>query len=313
MIVKTINKENSEKENHELTICIGKFDGFHLGHRKIIETAKNIAKKNKTKIGILTFDVPPKEIVKHKSHKILTSHDQLYDHLLNDKIDYFYILEFTDETSQLSPEDFIRIFLLNMGVNNIVCGEDFRFGHNAEGDITLLKKHFNVHVVDYKRIGNLKISSSKIKNCITNANIEKANEMLGRSYSVYGTIIHGNQLGKQIGFPTANILFLYNYSWPGIGVYGGKAHINDETYKCAISIGYNPTINEQKKPRFEVHILNFGEDIYHRNIVIDIDFFVREQKKFNNIGDLKKQLINDCQTINNFCYNYKKIKEEKID
>ena len=191
-----------------------------------------------------------------------------------------------------------------MRVKYITCGADFRFGFKREGDIIDLRKKFKLTVVDDYIVNRTRVSTSIIKEFIADGLIEEANNLLKAPYTICGKVVHGNKIGRKLGYPTANIEY-QDYLLPKNGVYLTITTIKDIKYLSMTNIGFNPTINEQSKPRLEVHILDFNEEIYDEEIEVSFIKYLREERKFNN----KEELINSLQETINICREYKSMIE----
>jgi riboflavin kinase/FMN adenylyltransferase len=197
----------------------------------------------------------------------------------------------------LTPREFIENILLPLGVKEIYIGEDFRFGKNRSGDISLLKEYFEVEIVPFELDKNIKISSTKLIELIKDGKVEEFNRLTNRNYEIKGTVVDGLKNGRKINFPTANIKPLFNYVLPKNGVYKTLIYIFGVPYLSVTNIGYHPTIDKLNEVSIETHILNFDMDIYGANVYIEFISFIREEKKFNNIEELKEQLKNDIDNL----------------
>lgn len=266
---------------------IGAFDGIHLGHVSLVNQIKQLGLKTL----VITFDN-----LRKTNYQLLTPKQKIsiFEEL---KIDYLVIINF-EFIQKVLFTDFIEM-LKNLNVKNIICGDNFRFGYNREGDISKLKEHFKVTVTDYTICDSTQISTTIIKQLIYNGDIENANKLLGREYKIIGEVIHGSKLGRKLGFATANINYS-NYLLPKRGVYVGKIKYNDNYYIGMINIGHNPTLNHQKELRLEVHILNFNEEIYGKELEVAFLNFIREEQKFNSSKELIEKLNEDY----NICKKY---------
>jgi riboflavin kinase/FMN adenylyltransferase len=189
----------------------------------------------------------------------------------------------------------------NLKTKNIFVGRDFKFGLDREGDVDYLIKYFgsdSIHIIDDYILNNNKVSSTLIKSYLSEGNIELANDSLGYKFSLSGNVIHGDQKGKLIGFPTANLEINDNLQIPKNGVYEVGIDLNGDEYKGIMNIGYKPTVSDEKKLSLEVHIFNFNNNIYNSYLTVYFKSFIRDEKKFNNIDELKQQITNDIEAIN---------------
>ena len=266
---------------------IGNFDGVHLAHKKLIE---------KTKIsGYRTLVITFENI--NKENFSLTNRKQKISYLEELEIDYLIIIPFA-AIKNVFYNEFIKA-LKKMKVKYITCGTNFRFGFKREGDIIDLKNNFKVTVFEDILINDEKVSTSLIKEYLIDGKIDKANELLEKPYKIIGEVTQGNKIGRQLGFPTANIDY-GSYLLPKNGVYLSLVKYNNQEYIAMTNIGFNPTLNEQKKKRLEAHIIDFNEEIYGKTIEISFIKYLREEKKFNS----KEELINSLNETINICRQY---------
>ena len=276
--------------------CIGAFDGVHLGHQALVNMAKSIS----SKFQILTFDPVPKKFF-NNMHKLLSTKDMKVDILSRLSPESIIFLNFED-VKDLNPEDFCNILNNKLNTKSIVVGKDFKFGKNREGDVNFLIKYFgntNVHVLNDYIVNDLKISSTLIKSTINEGKLELANQYLGYSFKLKGKVEHGNRMGHKIGFPTANINVDVNLVTPKFGVYEVDVTKDDKTYKGVMNIGNRPTVSNDLKLSYEVHILDFDEDIYGSFLEVKFVSFIRDEIKFDNIEQLKNQISIDIKSIKN--------------
>ena len=281
---------------------IGIFDGIHLGHKKILQKMVLSTQNTDYETVVLTFFPHPKMILQNdESIKLLNTVQE--KQVLFDKqgIDHLIIQPFDKVFSELDAEKFVKTVLVEkLNIKKIIIGYDHRFGKNRSASISDLiafgkKYNFEVAQIEAEEINEIAVSSTKIRNAITEGNIVEANKYLGYNYFFSGMVEIGNQLGNTIGFPTANIKITETYKLiPKNGVYLVKTTIKKNNYFGLMNIGFRPTV-DGKNHKIEVHLLNFNQDIYHKNITIEILEFIRNEQKFNSINDLKKQIENDKQ------------------
>jgi len=297
-IYKTID-EFSGIENAVVTT--GTFDGVHLGHCKIISHLKQIALREKGETVVLTFTPHPRIVLfpEEKTLKLLNTEKEKAALLEKAGVDHLVVIPFTKEFSELSSIDFIRNILVNnIKTKKLVIGYDHHFGKNREGGFEHLKKYgtlygFEVEEIPAKDINNVAISSTKIRKALIEGDISMANAFLGYEYSISGTVIKGNQLGRTIGFPTANIKVNDSYKlMPANGVYAVKIKVKNKIYKGMMNIGFRPTIGG-KELTLEVNIFAFNTDIYNTEISIYFMDRIRNEVKFSDIEALKNQLEKD--------------------
>ncbi|MBX7146309.1 MAG: bifunctional riboflavin kinase/FAD synthetase [Alphaproteobacteria bacterium] len=293
-------------------ISLGNFDGVHQGHQMVLKEGKNIAKKNSIPHAVLTFEPHPKEFFFHDSLPFRLTPCAIKLKLLNKlNIDYVVVLKFNYDLSSLSPELFIQNILINsLHVDHVVVGHDFVFGKNRQGNADLLKilgkkMGFNVTIVKpIKNANNLIYSSTHIRDYLKKGQIQDANKMLGRPWQIQGRVIKGDQRGRTIGFPTANI-FYKNYLIPTFGVYACFVKHPKESHQlfpAITNIGYRPTIHGQDL-RVETHIFDFSGDLYDQKLSIMLIDFIRPEKKFDSLQHLQNQIIQDCQTAQSILQN----------
>lgn len=297
----------SNLENYKLSkgsiVTVGTFDGVHLAHQKILTKLASIGKENDLEVIVITFNPHPRQIV-YKDNKIelVTSIDEKIELLSKlGVIDKLIVIPFTTEFSKLSPESFVKDILVDkLCMKSLYVGFDHGFGKNREGDTSFLKKiglelGFNVVVQDSILNEGIKISSSRIRNLIHKGNFESTENLLGRDYSISGTVIHGEGRGKKINFPTANVdLTEKDKCLPENGVYIVGIKIDKEFKEGVMNIGVKPTFGVNKKS-IEVHILDFDKDVYGQVIEVSIFKKIREEKKFSSINELKLQISNDIK------------------
>ena len=296
-----IFKNTSISNNYKNSvIAIGNFDGVHIGHKKVLNAAYKKAKKTKKKFGLLTFEPVPvmffnKKILNHR----LDTLSQKISNLKKEKLDFVIIQKFNKKFSKLSYKDFIyRILFKKIKCKFLYVSENFKFGNKREGDVSKLKKfekNFFYKTILTPPLKKKKktISSTIIRKLLKNGEIKKANYLLNRKWEIIGKVIKGSQRGRKIGFPTCNIL-LKKYIIPKFGVYAVNVKINNISKKGIANVGYRPTFNG-KKLLLEVNIFGIKKNLYNKNINVVFNKFIRPEKKFNNIKELKDQIRKDIK------------------
>ena len=296
--------ENIPKTNSGYSVAIGNFDGMHLGHQSVIEIARKTS--NKSSLGVVTFEPHPRQYFQLNQPKFRLMKSETRERFLNSfGVDALFELPFDYSLANLSPKDFIeKVLIEKINVKNIVVGPDFRFGKNREGSVDLLKsyhekKKLSLHVANpFLKAGKI-VSSSKLREKLTEGSVIEVTEMLSRYYEIEGVVEKGFQRGRQLGFPTINI-GLRNTIVPKHGVYAVFIKIlsNDSkrTFKGAASIGSRPTYGDYE-PNIEVFIFDFDEDLYGENVSISLVKFIRPELKFNSEKELILQMKSDCETI----------------
>ncbi|MFD2551684.1 bifunctional riboflavin kinase/FAD synthetase [Bizionia sediminis] len=282
-------------------VTIGTFDGVHIGHKKIIERLVSSAKKNNLKSAILTFFPHPRMVLqKDPSIKLLNTLDEKAAILESLGLDYLVVKKFTKAFSRLSAEAFVSNILVDtLHAKKVIIGYDHHFGRNRTANINDLrdfgKKHdFQVEEITAQDINDVSVSSTKIRTALENGDIQTANSYLGYHYMLNGTVVHGKGLGKQIGFPTANLYIAEKYKLiPRHGVYVIKAHIENETFYGMMNIGTNPTVNETDTQSVEINFFNLQASLYYKKLTVCMLHRIRDEQKFNSVADLKIQLQKD--------------------
>ncbi len=284
-------------------VTLGTFDGVHLGHQKIINRILNSSKNEDLESVVLTFAQHPRTVIQSESNiKLLNTNDEKVKLLEKSGIDNLVFLDFNSKFSELSGEEFVKSILVDtLHIQKIIIGYDHRFGKNRSSDIHDLiyfgkKYHFDVEQISAEEINEITVSSTKTRNAILNGDIKLANQYLGYTYFFSGKVVKGKQLGRTIGFPTANIEIENPQKIiPKNGVYIVEGTWNNITHKGMMNIGTRPTI-DGKNLSIEVHFLDVNEDLYDLNITISVFDFIREEIKFNSFEDLKQQLHEDKTT-----------------
>lgn len=303
MIRENLKDYNSTKPS---VITIGTFDGVHIGHKKIINQLTSISSKNNLISILLSFFPHPKMVLQNDKELKLINTIQEKEGLLNSlNLDYLIIKEFTKEFSRLSALEFVRDVLVNkLNAKHIIIGYDHHFGRNRTANIEQLKEFgelydFKVTEILAQDIDDIAISSTKIRKSLINGEITLANKFLGYNFFFSGNVVHGNNIGKTISFPTANIKIDAPYKLvPKNGVYIVKTIIDNQITFGMMNIGYNPTFNGKQKS-IEIHFMNFNKNIYDKTLTIEMILRIRNEIKFNSVDDLKKQLEQDkLSTLN---------------
>lgn len=287
-----------QKASHEITACIGFFDGLHLGHQALIRKVIAIAKETGTESALITFSPDPWTVLNKRSkvNHITPIKDKLQ--IAKDLgLDHFITIHFDETTMALSPQEFIEKVLLRINVKHLVVGADFRFGHKGAGDVSVLQDYgsvfFDTHVVAIDTDNDEKIGSTQITQAILKGDMEHVTKLLGRPYHVSGLVVPGKQQGRKIGFPTANIDVVDEYVMPAGGIYVGHIWIDGISHQAVLNIGYNPTFNTNTYVSVESYILDFNEDIYGKHVKQTFLVRLREEIKFDSIDALVEQMNQD--------------------
>jgi riboflavin kinase/FMN adenylyltransferase len=282
-------------------VTSGTFDGVHVGHQKILSRLNELAKKNKGETVLLTYWPHPRLVLYPKEHhlRLLSTFDEKVTLLRAFGIDHLIVLPFTPEFSQMSSVDFIQQILVDkIQTKCLVIGYDHKFGKNREGSFDYLQTHseelgFAIEEISRQDIDDMGVSSSKIRIALESGDLPTATSYLGRPYSLTGEVVIGQQIGRSIGFPTANIQVKDDYKLlPKNGVYAVTVQVEDQQYKGMLNLGNRPTVAGEQKT-IEVHLFIFAGDLYHKSLTVNFIQFLREEKKFADLAALKNQLILD--------------------
>jgi len=293
--------DNNIRIDEGTTISIGNFDGLHKGHKELINIMKKKAQELNTMSGVVSFyKHTTKTLSDNINSKVILSNDQKVESLKDMSIDMLYMIDFTKEVMILSPEEFVKKFLIQqLNVKSVVIGFNFRFGYNASGDTETLKElgkkyGFEVIVLDPIYYEENIISSTYIRNLINEGDLTKANLLLEKSYSLIGKVVKGKSRGKKLGFPTANLELDDDYIIPRKGIYKTKTIIEGKEYMSLTSVGSNPTFG-YNDISIETYILDFSKDIYGENIEVCFIKYLRDEIKFSNEFELISQIKKDIQ------------------
>ena len=296
-IFHSINEFHSDKKT---IVTLGTFDGVHIGHTEILKKLTQNTHDGEFESTVLTFFPHPRTVLQGKSDlKLLNTINEKISLLENIGIENLIIHPFDEKFAELSAEEFAKTVLVDqLHIHKIIIGYDHRFGKNRTADINDLisfgtQYGFEVEQISAQEIDAISISSTKIRNALELGDIDLANQYLGYSYFLSGTVVKGKQLGRTIGFPTANIELDEDYKLvPKNGVYIVCAKIEDQLVNGMMNIGFNPTV-EGKNKTIEVHLFDFNSDLYNHKIKISIKYPIRSEQKFESIAVLKQQLIKD--------------------
>ena len=280
---------------------IGFFDGVHCGHRYLIHQLKEQAAKSGLKTAVITFPVHPRKVLQQEYQpKLLTSFEERIKLLSTLSLDHIHVLDFTPELSELTAQDFIRKILREqLNVKELLIGYDHRFGKGRNDSFEQYVKYgknCGITVYQAKELPKKekRVSSTLIRRLLSEGKIKEANEKLSYRYRVDGKVVLGDQLGRTIGFPTANLeLNEKDKMLPEDGVYSVFVETGGKNYRGMAYVGQRPTVTQKGGKRVEVNIFNFFDDIYDRNVRIEWIDFIRSEVRFNNLEDLKKQLEKD--------------------
>lgn len=284
-------------------VTIGTFDGVHLGHRKVILRLQEFAKQHNGETVIFTFHTHPRLVTSPNEGnlRLLTTLKEKINLFEKYGIDHLVVYTFDKEFSELSYTEFVEKILVDkIRTHCLVVGYDHKFGKNREGGFDYLQKcaekfSFEIERLDALVVDEDNVSSTKIRNALETGNIEKANRFLGYQFTLHGKVVEGKQLGRTLGFPTANIEASDKHKIiPGYGVYAVKVEINDTEYKGMLNIGTRPTFNNNADNRsIEVNIFDFEDDIYSKELTLKFVGKIRDEQKFGSVEMLIDQLKKD--------------------
>tara|TARA_Y100001970_G_C14258459_1_gene877442 strand:+ start:1932 stop:2879 length:948 start_codon:yes stop_codon:yes gene_type:complete len=311
-LIRGIQNINLFKERFpevKLIATIGNFDGLHLGHQHIIENMHKDAKREGWKKLIIFTEPHAKEFFaeslgtqEERPPRIFPWSEKV-KRMKELGIEFAFFLNFNNHLRSMTPEVFLSEILLNLNIHKLVIGDDFRFGANREGDFTFLQEwgknnKIEVEKTETFKIGNKRVSSSRIREALLANKFNKAKDLLGRSYTFSGKVVYGKQLGAQLGVPTAN-LWLPKNKLPIAGVYIVKVIVEGHEYGGIANMGTRPTVDGQN-PVLEIHILKFSQNIYGKRIIVEFYKKVRNEKKFEGIDALKEQIYKDISTAEKY-------------
>ncbi|MDR8391548.1 bifunctional riboflavin kinase/FAD synthetase [Aliifodinibius sp. S!AR15-10] len=291
------------KRDPASVVTVGTFDGVHKGHRVLMETVLKKAKKRDARSVIVTFDPHPRDIISpgEKGIKLLTTLQERREILEDIGIDRMVVIPFDRDFSLLSSEEFVEdIIYQKIGVGEFVIGYDHHFGRNREGTIETIENlgselGFDAYVVSKQEVGDKTVSSTVIRNAINgDGDIELATELLGRYYMLNGTVVHGDKRGKEIGYPTANIMPEHpNKIIPKDGVYAVKVRVDGQWFNGMMNIGTRPTFEGEDKRTLEVNLFDFDDEIYGKSLQVRFVKRIRDERKFSGVDELVEQLRED--------------------
>ncbi len=300
------NNFNIKNIHKQSIILIGNFDGLHLGHQKLFRLAKKYKKKYSSNIGVLTFEPMPKMFFNQNIKNFrISNKKQKIDLLKKLKVNFIIIKRFNKNFSKIKSIDFIkRILSKKLKAKFIFVSNNFRFGNKREGNVNQLIKNqsvYNFKIIKPKPLLRKKkiVSSSLIRNYLQRGKLKEVNKFLNRYWSIQGKVQKGKKLGKKIGFPTANIDIRDSVlACPGVYAVKAKIGMSKKYIKGIANLGYRPTFNG-KKILLEVHLFNFYRNLYNKHLTVEFLKFIRKEKKFKNVNELKKQIKKDLKVAKN--------------
>lgn len=279
-------------------VTIGKFDGIHMGHQRLLLHTAHY-KKNGFVPVIFTFSTHPAVLFGKEKPQLIYTETEKENIITHYNLDYMVKFPFTKETASMEPEEFFtEIILKKLNARIVIVGENFRFGHERKGDVELLETLANKHgvavdVVSRECIDGQIISSTGIRKELAAGNIDRVNAMLGNPYSIFGTVVKGNQIGRTLGMPTINIEVSESKLIPPRGVYTSRVLYNGKRYASVTNIGVKPTIHGINHVGAETYMFDFDEEIYGEDVIVELLCFQRPEEKFADLDSLKNQMHND--------------------
>ncbi|OEI74260.1 riboflavin biosynthesis protein RibF [Bacillus subtilis] len=303
-----------KEEQAKSVMALGYFDGVHLGHQKVIGTAKQIAEEKGLTLAVMTFHPHPSHVLgRDKEPKdLITPLEDKIDQIEQLGTEILYVVKFNEVFASLSPKQFIDQYIIGLNVQHAVAGFDFTYGKYGKGTMETMPADLDgkaeCTMVEKLTEQDKKISSSYIRTALQNGDVELANVLLGQPYFIKGIVIHGDKRGRTIGFPTANVGLNNSYIVPPTGVYAVKAEVNGEVYNGVCNIGYKPTFYEKRpeQPSIEVNLFDFDQEVYGAAIKIEWYKRIRSERKFNGIKELTEQIEKDKQEAIRYFNNLRK-------
>ena len=293
---------NIKKDLRDSFITIGVFDGVHLGHRHLAKKLIESARKNGKSSGIVTFKNHPAAVINPGFQpNFLTSFETKLDLLKDTGVDFVSAIKFDQDVADLTAKDFLRLLKNKLGMKGLVVGPDFQMGKNREADTVRLatlgsELGFDLEVVDVQKKGRNQVRSTMIRSLISNGDVKNASVMLGRKFSLEGSVIKGMQRGKSLGFPTANLKTNKDLAMPSNGIYATVATIAGIRYPAATSVGTNPTFGG-KEQTVETYILDFDKNIYGQSLSVSFYEKLRNEITFNSLDNLIAQVKSDVLEV----------------
>lgn len=294
----------NNREIPQASAAIGFFDGVHLGHQEVINHAISDAKQHGRNSAVITFYPHPSVVLRKgsgQSHYITPLPDK-EKFLEKMGVDILYVIEFNKDLSRLTPEEFVQHFLVELNIKHIVAGFDFTFGYKGKGNMKEFDQYsdgkLSFSVIDKIDQEGEKVSSTRIRRLMNDGEMEKANQLLGRPLTLTGLVVKGDKRGRTIGYPTANLDVSEEYQFPKTGVYAVKLQVGEQKWNGMANLGYKPTFQEkQDRPEVEVHLFDFEGNLYGETVTMEWYTYIREEKKFQGVNELIKNLKNDEEKI----------------
>lgn len=283
-------------------VTLGKFDGLHRGHRKLLDQVFRFRAQG-LKAAVFTFGTPPAELTKGRPQTLITTNRERMENLRAAGVDYLVEFPFDMETASMEPEAFVRDILVGrMRAEAIITGTDFCFGHGRRGNVKLLEElagryGYTQCTVEKATDGQRVISSTYVREMLDHGNMEKANQLLGYDYFIEGIVVHGRRLGTTLGFPTVNLVPPVEKHLPRFGVYMSRVAMDGRVYDGITNIGRKPTIDGHFPAGAETYIYGVDADLYGKELRVSLTHFLRPEMKFEDVEHLKRQVLSDKNEV----------------
>lgn len=306
-----ISKTTDIRITEPTVVSLGKFDGLHEGHKLLVEAMLKKKREQGLVPVMFTFDIPPRTALGDQSLKVLTTNAEKEYIFAKTGVDYLIEYPFTDQVRAMEPEDFVGMLAERLHVKCIVAGTDFRFGHNRAGSYETLRAlgpvyGFETVIVDKKRYEDRDISSTFIREEIQAAHMERANLLLGYEYFVLGRVLHGRKLGRKLGIPTVNLIPPKDKLLPPFGVYVSRVLLDGKLYGGITNVGKKPTIAGENPIGVETNIFDCDGDFYGKEILVQFLTFLRPERKFDSIEELKAEMARNAAQGREYLNGYRR-------
>ncbi|MBQ8625742.1 MAG: bifunctional riboflavin kinase/FAD synthetase [Agathobacter sp.] len=306
--MKYIKKTLDFQIEEPTVVTLGKFDGLHRGHEKLMNALMEYSRLHELAAVAFTFDIPPRNRLEDITSKVLTTNEEKEYIFDTTGIDYLIECPFTTEVMSMEPKAFIAWIVKALNMKCVVVGDDFHFGYKRAGDYHTLMQYeqefgYQTIVVDKMKDNNRDISSTYVREEIAAGNLQKANELLGYHYFIKSDVVHGKKLGRTIGVPTINMVLPVNKLLPPNGVYVTEVIVEDEKYIGVTNVGCKPTVSDSNMIGVETYIIDFNQTVYGDSIVVSFLAYVRPEIKFHSVDDLKAQMVLDIEFARKYYKN----------
>ena len=306
--MKYIKKTLDFQIEEPTVVTLGKFDGLHRGHEKLMNALMEYSRLHELAAVAFTFDIPPRNRLEDITSKVLTTNEEKEYIFDTTGIDYLIECPFTTEVMSMEPKAFIAWIVKALNMKCVVVGDDFHFGYKRAGDYHTLMQYeqefgYQTIVVDKMKDNNRDISSTYVREEIAAGNLQKANALLGYHYFIKSDVVHGKKLGRTIGVPTINMVLPSNKLLPPNGVYVTEVIVENEKYIGVTNVGCKPTVSDSNMIGVETYIIDFNQTVYGDSIVVSFLAYVRPEIKFHSVDDLKAQMVLDIEFARKYYKN----------